>query len=170
MAEALEDDEYVKMEMKQNGFKYFKRFAIKKAIATFQVEQEEQQLLQKQRAVEASSTTSSMGNATVDEESVKEKMEPTEPPAELVCPICHVLMVHEPVVALDGYTYEREGIESWFAFHQQHAIDKGQAPSLTLSPMTGEQLPDQTLIPNSHIRTMARDWARQHSKDHHFRA
>jgi hypothetical protein len=170
MAEALEDDEYVKMEMKHNGFKYFKRFAIKKAIATFQQEQEEQHLLQKQRAVEGSSSTSSMENFTLDEKSVKEKKEPIEPPAELVCPICHVLMVHEPVVALDGYTYEREGIESWFALHKGQTIDVGQAPSLTLSPMTGEPLSDQTLIPNSHIRTMARDWAHQHNRDHHSRA
>ena len=35
-------------------------------------------------------------------------------PRDLLCPISHALMM-DPVVAEDGFTYERQAIEQWFA-------------------------------------------------------
>jgi hypothetical protein len=46
----------------------------------------------------------------------------------------------DPVIAADGYTYERTAIEQWFL--------KGKA----ISPITGMVLLNQTLIPNIHLR------------------
>lgn len=50
------------------------------------------------------------------------------------CPITHAVM-HEPVVASDGYTYEKSAIEEWLFRHPE-----GQA----LSPMT--QMPMTRMI------------------------
>ena len=46
-----------------------------------------------------------------------------------------------PQVAADGFTYEKEDIETWFKINQEH--DKP-----TTSPVTGAVLPDLRLIPN----------------------
>jgi hypothetical protein len=121
LTDALGDEDFIKMEMKPNGFKYFKRFAITKAIAELEVKK-------------------------------KEVLPPVQPPFELTCPIDHVLMIKDPVVARDGYTYEREAVETWF----------GRAEVPVRSPMTAEVLSDLDLMPNSHIRTLARDWLCQH--------
>ena len=54
---------------------------------------------------------------------------------ELLCPITHEIM-REPVVAADGYSYEKNAILTW--------IGNGN----TTSPMTNEPLPDLKVIPN----------------------
>jgi len=134
LAEALEDDDFVSLEMKANGLKYFKRFALQKAItASLKVPSPPQ------------GTTSSGKN------SGKVATCPSQdPPFELVCPIRHALMVTDPVLAPDGYTYEREAIEEWLQ----------REGGTALSPMTQEPLVNATLVSNVHIRTMARDWYR----------
>lgn len=75
-------------------------------------------------------------------------------PFELVCPIRHVLMVHDPVLAPDGYTYEREAIVEWL----ERGGAGGGDHTAALSPMTHEPLGNATLVSNVAIRTMARDW------------
>eukprot|EP00742_Colponemidia_sp_Colp-10_P010151 GILJ01011126.1.p1 GENE.GILJ01011126.1~~GILJ01011126.1.p1 ORF type:complete len:297 (-),score=23.25 GILJ01011126.1:281-1171(-) len=62
--------------------------------------------------------------------------------ADLTCPISHDMMVY-PVVAQDGYTYERECIEQWL----NHS---------NVSPLTGLQITDKTLYPNYNIRSWSR--------------
>lgn len=61
------------------------------------------------------------------------------------CPITHAVM-WEPVVASDGYTYERSAIEEWLSRHPE-----GQA----LSPMT--QVPmTRVVVPNNTIANLIR--------------
>jgi hypothetical protein len=124
LAEALGDDDFVRLEMKANGLKYFKRFALQGHLA---------------QCLAATSP-----HSTLDDHDTA-----AEPPSELVCPIRHILMVNDPVLAPDGYTYEREAIVEW--------LDRGGETAL--SPMTHEPLgSNATLVSNVAIRTMARDW------------
>jgi hypothetical protein len=61
-------------------------------------------------------------------------------------------MTIDPVVAMDGFTYERAAIEQWFA--------RSQAGSgVVRSPMNNEVLTDLTLTPVTNIRTLAREYA-----------
>ena len=53
-----------------------------------------------------------------------------------LCPITHEPMV-DPVMAMDGQTYERRAIEEW--------MRKSDVPT---SPLTGEPMKDTTLRPN----------------------
>lgn len=55
------------------------------------------------------------------------------------CPITHELM-RDPVIAADGYSYEREAIQFWF--------DSGN----DTSPMTNLQLPHTRLVANQTLR------------------
>jgi len=61
-----------------------------------------------------------------------------EAPEFLKCPITRVL-IQDPVIASDGYTYERMAIEKWF---------KGQS----ISPVTAENLNNKTLYTNKVIK------------------
>lgn len=60
-------------------------------------------------------------------------------PNEFFCPITWDVMT-DPVLAMDGYTYELEAIVQWF---------KG---GKGISPMTKEKLPSFLLVPNRAIR------------------
>ena len=59
-------------------------------------------------------------------------MDPTSLAIEFLCPICHVLPI-DPVLAEDGFIYDRECIENFIAV--RHA-DSGEI----ISPMTGERM------------------------------
>jgi hypothetical protein len=135
--EALDDDDFVSLEMKANGLKYFKRFALQKAAAKWLTDAMPPQ-------TEKASPSPSTKPMPVDQ----------EPPPELVCPIRQVLMTNDPVVAADGFTYEREAIESWLQRQGDGA----------LSPMTQEPFVDFKLVSNTQIRTMARDWNHRRSQ------
>jgi len=67
-------------------------------------------------------------------------------PSEHFCPITYEVM-KDPVVAADGYSYERSAIETYFK----------SSPSAR-SPMTGSQLPNKTLVVNQALRIMINDW------------
>ena len=60
--------------------------------------------------------------------------------ASFKCPITLDIM-EDPVVAADGYTYERYAIEKWFKEHDT-------------SPMTNVQLPTITVFSNTILKTM----------------
>lgn len=71
-------------------------------------------------------------------------LEPAAEPAPVVpeaflCPITFELM-RDPVIALDGLTYERVAIEQWLATHDT-------------SPLTGAVLASKMLIPNVFARS-----------------
>jgi predicted GTPase len=67
-------------------------------------------------------------------------------PSEHFCPITYEVM-KDPVVAADGYSYEREAIETYF---------KGCGNAR--SPMTGLALSNKNLINNQALKTMINDW------------
>jgi len=93
-----------------------------------------------------------------------------EPPEELVCPISLNLMVHDPVVAADGITYERESIEDWFQKSKakmgeaqeklnqntQKEADQRVVNNGICSPVHGIKLKNLTLVSNISMRNMAR--------------
>jgi hypothetical protein len=55
----------------------------------------------------------------------------------------------DPVVAMDGHTYERSSITKWFASHGT-------------SPKTNEELTRKKLVPNHALRAMIIEWHEQH--------
>lgn len=57
-----------------------------------------------------------------------------------MCPITHDVMT-DPVVAADGYTYERSAIARWFETSRK-------------SPVTGQSLPHTDLVANHSVRTL----------------
>eukprot|EP00884_Botryococcus_braunii_P021728 jgi/Botrbrau1/8239/Bobra.0392s0034.1 len=67
-----------------------------------------------------------------------------DPPAMFLCPITQEVM-HEPVLAADGHTYERVAIEGWLSAHDT-------------SPMTNERMPHKILTPNHNLRSAIREW------------
>ena len=66
------------------------------------------------------------------------------PPADFICPITTEVM-SDPVMAADGYAYERSAIERWLA-------------TKSTSPMTGEALQHTHTFPNHMLRRMIREW------------
>ena len=82
-----------------------------------------------------------------------------QPPNELVCCITFEVMT-DPVLAMDGNTYERSAIERWFATTSSFAARaSGQKPS---SPLTGEDLDSVALIPNHAMRKLCVAWRAAH--------
>ena len=63
-------------------------------------------------------------------------------PASLLCPITQEVMV-EPVIAADGFTYERAAIERWLEMGPNRR-----------SPTTNAPLGSRTLTPNRHLASM----------------
>lgn len=149
LAVAVADEEYLRNVLQNGdgtvGVKSFKRSHFKKAVL----------------AVAGSFT------------SAEEDKENVEYPPELLCPISHVLMRNDPVVASDGHTYERSAIISWI---QKQSLDIEEATYLIaagstslqtqaivergiLSPMTQETMDSLDLFQNKSIRAMARNFA-----------
>ena len=56
----------------------------------------------------------------------------------------------EPVIALDGHTYERRAIERWL--ERRHT-----------SPKTGEELTNTMLLPNHAMRGQILEWREQYN-------
>lgn len=155
LAAAVLDDDYLHETLQQGngkvGVKGFKRAAFKKAVLG---------------AVDHNMN----GNATNGHRN------DDEAPAELICPISHVLMVNDPVIAADGYTYERAAIDAWFRKQQKEMLtakqqisggnDSQQARAIiergVLSPMTHSTIPNLNLTPNLNVRNLARDFATGH--------
>ena len=61
------------------------------------------------------------------------------------CPITQEVM-HDPVIAGDGHSYERRDVEAWFA--------RGKRTS----PKTGARLPHTHLTPNHNLKSAIRDF------------
>lgn len=66
------------------------------------------------------------------------------PPSVFICPISQDVMC-DPVVAADGYTYERDVIAAWMARHDT-------------SPMTGLRLEHKGLTANLALRSAISEW------------
>ncbi|GMY09238.1 U-box domain-containing protein 33-like [Fagus crenata] len=72
-----------------------------------------------------------------------------EPPLYLICPISHEVM-HDPLVAADGYTYEAEALREW--------LESGH----DTSPMTNIKLEHFNLVPNHALRSAIQEWRKKH--------
>ena len=85
----------------------------------------------------SAATASSSGGAVVD-----------GAPNEYKCPITATLMV-DPVLAVDGMTYERSAIEQWFA---------AKRGGYVTSPVTNQRLKTRNLVPNISLRKLIQDY------------
>ncbi len=65
-------------------------------------------------------------------------------PAAFLCPISLDIM-NDPVVASDGFMYERDQIEKWLKNNNR-------------SPMTGDQLSSKQLTPSHTLKSMIREF------------
>ena len=88
--------------------------------------------------------TGAMQAMAVDDEARQQKVL-EDAPHEFSCPITTFIM-EDPVMATDGYTYERAHIEKWFEEHSK-------------SPQTNKELVSRTVIPNHGLKAMIGDWA-----------
>lgn len=71
-----------------------------------------------------------------------------EPPHDFICPITHHIM-RDPVVAPDGYRYERTAIEAWLGSGEKR------------SPMTNENFDTITLEPDVDLKNRIREYLRE---------
>ncbi|XP_041663784.1 WD repeat, SAM and U-box domain-containing protein 1-like [Cheilinus undulatus] len=78
-------------------------------------------------------------------EALKAEQNGSEAPDEFLCPITRELM-KDPVIAADGYSYERESIESWI---------RGKNKT---SPMTNLPLQTSMLTPNRSLKMAITRW------------
>ena len=93
----------------------------------------------RKRLLSASEKMASQGGTITTEDAV---------PNEFYCPITTELMI-DPVMASDGFSYEREAIESWLRLKQ-------------ISPMTNEQLKNKELLPNRQLKKLIDDYRDKH--------
>ena len=77
-------------------------------------------------------------------ESAKDLKVGREPPNEYLCPITMMLM-KEPVLLSDGFTYEKSAIENWLKGHNK-------------SPMTNGVLESTVLTPNRQLKKLIDDF------------
>ena len=68
-------------------------------------------------------------------------------PNHYCCPILQEIMT-DPVKTVDGFTYERNAIETWFL----HRVS---------SPLTGLDLPSQVLVPNTELANLIADFIKK---------
>ena len=78
-----------------------------------------------------------------------------EVPDELRCPIAYELF-EDPVIAADGFNYERAHIEQWFQDHHT-------------SPKTNAVLGSTVLTPNHELRARCEEWKALHSTHDGFK-
>ena len=74
-----------------------------------------------------------------------------EIPDELTDKIFTMTIYNDPVIALDGFTYERTSITKWFN-------------SSNKSPMTGQVLETLKLYSNNEMRSRCIEWKEKHKK------
>jgi U-box domain len=87
----------------------------------------------------------------------KSQRKPAQPESseDLECPISHLLMVNDPVMAADGVVYERAAIDAWYARCLEDSGD-------VRSPMSNEILSTLALTPVNNVRNLAREYAERH--------
>jgi len=74
----------------------------------------------------------------------------SKPDSSFLCPISLVLMT-DPVMAMDGHTYERSAITKWLENNNT-------------SPQSNITLPAKTLIPNHNLKSQIAAWKTKHEK------
>ena len=110
----------------------------------------------KESKKEATKQLLKLGNQdTIDE--VATLAAASEMPPEFYCPVTMEPMV-DPVIASDGFSYERGMIERWLLQRQE----KQEEPT---SPFTGARLASTQLIPNIALRQLIENWLENHPGD-----
>ena len=71
---------------------------------------------------------------------------------EFLCPITYELL-REPVVALDGHTYEKSAIEKWLKSNH-------------ISPRSGEIMED-SIVPNTNLKKLIHDMINEGKNSNH---
>ena len=89
-----------------------------------------------------------MGRGTISKPADDDLL--NDAPDEYICSLEMCLLTEDPVVASDGFTYSKKGLEGWIA----HCAAKGRP--LT-SPLTGQRM-DAAFMPNMTHRTLVRQW------------
>ena len=79
-------------------------------------------------------------------------MNEADAPPEYLCPISMTLMA-DPVIAADGYSYERSNIEGWIRSMKRNGL-------LFRSPITDEPFEHINLIPNQNLRVLINNYRR----------
>ncbi len=74
-----------------------------------------------------------------------------EIPDDLTDKVFTMTIYNDPVVAVDGFTYEKASITKWFN-------------SSNKSPMTGQVLETLKLYPNYDMRSRCIEWKEKHKK------
>ena len=77
-----------------------------------------------------------------------EEKDAEEVPPNFLCPILQEVMT-DPVLTVDGQTYERSAIEEWLKTHDT-------------SPVTNLPLTLKQVFPNLALKNMIADWRKQH--------
>ena len=85
-----------------------------------------------------------LGSRKLILEALKQGANEKEPPNEFLCPITAEMM-KDPVIAQDGFSYERSAINQWFKDHDK-------------SPMTNETLSSKSLTPNRQLKKLIDDF------------
>ena len=192
LADAVQDDEYLHEVLQAGngsvGVKGFKRAAFKK-VAMAAAGTSSQTGGSGLMIAEATTTapSSAVASSQIETRTVVSSggasgtSSNNQVQTELVCPISHVLMVNDPVIASDGYTYSKAAIEMWIQRQRsecQEAIrilhmdpNNKQARAVAergiLSPLTHQPLsnPD-VLLPNHNVRQLAREAERATGGDY----
>ena len=76
------------------------------------------------------------------------------PPPHFLCPLTQRVM-RDPVVASDGYLYEREAVSAWL--HSSGGGEGGGGGGLR-SPVTGQAMQDARLVPVLPLRAAIGEW------------
>lgn len=87
-----------------------------------------------------------MGNSNNNNNKIRKKENPAQPPIEFICPITCELMI-DPVITRSGQTYERKAIEHWLC-NQGHDTD----------PLSNVILKDKSLVCNYVLKSMIQEW------------
>ncbi|XP_060033858.1 WD repeat, SAM and U-box domain-containing protein 1 isoform X2 [Erinaceus europaeus] len=87
----------------------------------------------------------------IEELKIKMKSLSSGIPDEFICPITRELM-KDPVIAADGYSYEKEAMENWISKKKR------------TSPMTNLVLPSVVLTPNRTLKMAINRWLDTHQK------
>src|SRR3990167_10966745 len=99
--------------------------------------------------VPATSTTTATAATTATTIITSTIAASTSTPDDFLCPITREVM-ENPVVAADGFSYEKAAIEQWIqAFHLRQPT----------SPMTNLPLLNVSLIPNHTLRSAILQWS-----------
>ena len=183
LADAVQDDNYLHETLQAGngsvGVKGFKRAAFKKvamaAAGTSSQTGGSGSVMAEATTTAPSSTIASSQIETrtvVSSGGVSGTSSNNQVQTELVCPISHVLMVNDPVIASDGYTYSKAAIEMWIQRQRSECQEANrilhmdpnnkQAKAVVergiLSPLTHQPLPNpDVLLPNHNVRQLARE-------------